>query len=304
MPTMGMSRSKSGNLQLDLLDASVVLEVATELESREGITTGLPWMVATARLFEDAHNPRTEIPEAELAELVDDIRQHGILQPIVVHPADADVRHQIHFGAKRWRAAQRLGLPEVPVVVRAGPTNPYAQVSENLKRHGLSPLDLARFIRGRIEAGDSNSTVAKKLGLDLTTVAHHLALLDLPPVLDAAMKTGRCSSPRTLYELGKLHAAQPQRVADLLAGPDPITREAVAQIRDATLVPAVTPCVGKERAARPDRLVQMLSRATGLCAKLDAALVRLAGLDLSALSADDLAALRQRVAQLARRIDA
>lgn len=304
MPTMGRPWTKTGILQLDLLEASVVLEVAKEPEAAKGISTGLPWMVATARFFEDTDSPRTEIPEAELAELVDDIRQNGILQPIVVHPVDADGRHQIHFGAKRWRAAQRLGLPEVPVVVRAGPANPYAQVSENLKRHGLSALDLARFVRGRIEAGDSNTTVAKTLGLDLTTVAHHLALLDLPPVLDAAMKAGRCSSPRTLYELGKLHAEQPQRVADLLAGADPITREAVAQIRDATLLPAVTPCVGKEKSARPDRLAQMLSRATNLCAKLDAALVRLGGLDLSTLSADDLAALRQRVAQLARRIDA
>lgn len=77
-------------------------------------------------------------------------------------------------------------------------TNLYAQVAENQKRHGLTPLDLARFIRGRIDAGDSNSTVAKALGLDLTTVAHHLALLDLPPVVDAAMKAGRCSSPRTI----------------------------------------------------------------------------------------------------------
>lgn len=303
MPTMGMPWSKSGNLQLDLLAAPAAPEAATPPDLGEGITTGVPWTVATARLFEDVHNPRIEIPEADLAELVDDIRQHGILQPIVVHPADADGRHQIHFGAKRWRAAQRLGLPEVPVVVRAGPTNPYAQVSENLKRHGLSTLDLARFIRGRIDTGDSNTTVAKKLGLDLTTVAHHRALLDLPPVLNAAMKAGRCSSPRTLYELGKLHAEQPKRVADLLAGTAPITREAVAQIRDATLVPAVTPCVGKERAARPDRPAQMLSRATGLCVKLDAALVRLGGLDLTALSVDDLAALRQRVAQLVRRID-
>ena len=221
MPTMRMPWSKSGNLQLDLLDTPTVSEAAPSPPAAPSATARSASMVPTASLFEDASNPRTEIPEAEIDELANDIRLHGILQPIVVHPADDAGRHQIHFGAKRWRAAQRIGLLEVPVIVRDGPANPYAQVAENQKRHGLTSLDLARFIRGRIDAGDSNTTVAKTLGLDLTTVAHHLALLDLPPVVDAAMKARRCSSPRTLYELGKLHAEQPERVALEAACLDP-----------------------------------------------------------------------------------
>ncbi len=250
------------------------------------------------------HVPR--FPDADLDELAEDIRQHGILQPIVVRPADAEGRHQIHFGAKRWRAAQRIGLLEVPVVVRDGPTNPYAQVAENQKRHGLTPLDLARFIRGRIDAGDSNTTVAKTLGLDLTTVAHHLALLELPPVVDNAMKAGRCSSPRTLYELGKLHAEQPERVAELVAGTDPITRDAVATIRGtaAQMSVAADASADKPRTTRPDHAAQLLSRATGLCEKLDTILARLGETGLDALAADEVAALRQRIDQLARRIDA
>jgi ParB family transcriptional regulator, chromosome partitioning protein len=304
MPIMRMPWSKSGNLQLDLLDAAAAPEATTAPPAAPGASARSPSMVPTARLYEDANNPRTEIPDAELDELADDIRQHGILQPIVVHRADREGRYQIHFGAKRWRAAQHIGLLEVPVVVRDGPTNPYAQVAENRKRHGLTPLDLARFIRGRIDAGDSNTTVAKALGLDLTTVAHHLALLDLPPVVDAAMKAGRCSSPRTLYELGKLHAAQPARVADLVAGTEPITRDAVAEIRDTVAhVPAAASAV-RPRTARPSKSAQLLSRATGLCDKLDATLTRLGQADLDALPTDDVAALRHRIAQLARRIDA
>ena len=304
MPAMRMPWSKSGNLQLDLLDAPTVPEAAHSPPAAPGAAARSASMVPTASLYEDAKNPRTEIPEAELDQLADDIRQHGILQPIVVHPADAAGRHQIHFGAKRWRAAQRIGLLEVPVVVRDGPTNPYAQVAENQKRHGLTPLDLARFIRGRIDAGDSNTTVAKALGLDLTTVAHHLALLDLPPVVDAAMKAGRCSSPRTLYELGKLHAAQPERVAELVAGTEPITRDAAAEIRDTAAQAPAAANASKPQTARPDRAAQMLSRATGLCDKLDGTLMRLGQADLDALPSDDVAALRQRIAQLARRIDA
>ncbi len=304
MPIMRMPWSKSGILQLDLLDAPAAPDAAPTTPAAPGASARSASMVPTASLYEDANNPRTDIPDAELDEFADDIRQHGILQPIVVHPADAEGQHQIHFGAKRWRAAQRIGLREVPVVVRDGPTNPYAQVSENQKRHGLTPLDLARFIRGRIDAGDSNTTVAKTLGLDLTTVAHHLALLDLPPVVDAAMKAGRCSSPRTLYELGKLHAAQPERVAELVAGIGPVTRDAVAEIRDTAGQAPADASPDKLRIARAGRSAQLLSRATGLCQKLDATLTRLGQFDINALPSDEVAALRQRVVQLARRIDA
>ena len=100
---------------------------------------------------EDSGNPRTEFPDAELDELAEDIRQHGILQPIVVHPADDAGRYRIHFGAKRLRAARRAGLQEVPVVVRVA-ADPYAQVAENQKRHGLSPSNWRASCAGATRA--------------------------------------------------------------------------------------------------------------------------------------------------------
>ena len=183
----------------------------------------------------------------------------------------------------------------MPVVVRDGHANPCAQVAENQKRHGLTPLDLARFIRGRIDAGDSTTMVAKTLGLDLTTLAHHLALLVLPPVVDAAMKARRCSSPRTLYELGKLHAEQPERVAEPVTGTEPITRDAVAEIRDTDAQVTAAASADRPRTGRPSKAAQLLSRATGLCDKLDATLTQLGQADLNALPTDDVAALRHRM---------
>ncbi len=299
---MRMPWSTSSQQQLDLLDvAAAPIAALTSPPPPISVARG-PSVVATSSLYEDTNNPRTEIPDADIDELAEDIRQHGILQPIVVHSADGEGRHRMHFGCKRWRAAQRIGLREVPVMVRDRPANPYVQVSENQKRHGLTPLDLARFIQGRIDAGDSNTAVAKGLGLDLTTVAHHLALLTLPPVLDAALQTGRCSSPRTLYELSKLHAEQPERVAAMVAGTDPITREAVAGIRDAA--PAARASQRAQlKGSQPNRVGQMLARASGLCDKLDAALTHLVKADRTALSADDLAALRRRISELASRLD-
>ena len=132
--------------------------------------------------------------------------------------ADADGRYRVLFGAKRLRAAKRAALKQVPVVIGSEAHDVYAQVAENQKRHGLTPLDLARFMRSRVDAGESNAEIAKRMGIDLTSVAHHLALLTLPPELEEALRSGRCTSPRTLYELAKLQKTKPERVKAIVSG--------------------------------------------------------------------------------------
>jgi ParB family transcriptional regulator, chromosome partitioning protein len=252
---------------------------------------GHPLVLTLARLYEDPHNPRTEFPDAELDELADDIRQNGILQPIVVHPADAAGRYRIHFGAMRLRAARRAGLQEVPVVVRDTAEDPYAQVAENQKRHGLTPLDLTRFIKDRVAKGDSNAFIAKRLGMNLTTVAHHLTLLALPPELDQALKAGRCTSPRTLHELSMLHETEPDKVRALVSGDAEITRSAVAAMKAERSEPATKPTVS----ARPDAI----ARAHAACARLERALAQIERLTESTPAPRELVALRIRVQALA-----
>jgi ParB family transcriptional regulator, chromosome partitioning protein len=224
--------------------------------------TGLPRTVATSQIDEDPANPRTEFPDDKVIELAEDIRRRGILEPLVVHPANEQERYLLHFGAMRLRAALHAGLSEVPVVIREAPADRYAQVAENLKRHSLSPLDLARFIRDQINAGDSQTAIAKQLGMNLTTVAHHLSLLDLPPVLDEAMKAGRCTSPRTLHELSKLHEQQPEQVKALVGGLNEVTREAVATLRERVDSRAVLPSktLIVQAVVTCDRLARLLGR--------------------------------------------
>jgi len=262
---------------------------------------GEPLLVPVDQLDEDPENPRTEFLAQSISELAQDIAERGVLQPIVVSAADENGRYRIRFGHKRWLAAKQAGLTDVPVTVATRAHDAYDQVAENLKRHGLSPLELARFIRSQIEAGESNAAVAKRLVIDQTTVAHHLALLDLPPVLDAALRSGRCASPRTLYELSKLHGDSPDRVADLIAGSEPVTRKAVAALRDAAEVSS-TNSGSVSTPLRPDRTAQLLVRANGLCERLDTALQRLSRAGADRLPPGGLAALQQRLAQLACRL--
>jgi len=255
------------------------------------IATANPLLVPVTSLHEDPNNPRTEFPDTELDELAQSIRQHGILQAIVVHPADAQGRYRIHFGAKRFRAAIRAGLQTVPVTLRDAASDPYAQVAENLKRHSLSPLDLARFIRRQVDAGDSNATVASKLNLDLTTVAHHLTLLNLPPVLDEALKSGRCTSPRTLHELHQLHVQNPEQVQALLAVTGTVTRKAIAAVK-ATALPIVRDPGQSARAS-----ASLMALAGPLCDRLQMILEHATRPDAPAPT-DQLTALHSRLVTL------
>ena len=235
-----------------------------------------------------------KFPEDSLAELAADIQQRGVLQPLVVHPADGDGRHRVHFGAKRLRAAIRVGLREVPVVVRDLPADRYAQVAENQKRHGLTPLELARFIRAQVDAGDSNATIARQLGMNLTAVAHHLSLLELPPALDEALKSGRCTSPRTLHELSRLHVDSPGQVHALLASGAEITRTAVSAIRSAPDVAAPTEPV----ASPPDKLIAQANAARD---RLERALSRIKPSDAGPIATPGLIALCSRVEDITKR---
>jgi ParB family transcriptional regulator, chromosome partitioning protein len=304
------TKSKAG--QLELLDADPDVQVHVGAgESRRAVQqtdsaqsartvqfatangAGHALLVPLDRLCEDPANPRTQFPEAEIDELADDIRQHGVLQPIVVHPADEQGQHRIHFGAKRWRAAQRAGLTAVPVVLRDTPTDPYTQVAENQKRHGLTPLDLARFIKGRVDAGASNAEIAKRLGMNLTTVAHHLALLELPSELDEALKSGRCTSPRTLHELSKLHNDCPNQVQELLASGSEITRTSVSALRA-----AAEGGDSSTTASSPHN--KLITQANAACDRLERVLSRIRPSNSYRVALPELIALRIRVEDITK----
>ena len=165
---------KSNHQQLDLLGDVPTPGDEQSVPSAQGLPAsrsikGRPAQAPIALIDEDPSNPRADFPDAELDDLAVDIRLRGILVPLVVHPVNADGRYLLHFGARRLRAARRAGLLEVPVVVRDAPADRYAQVAENLKRADLAPLDVARFIRQQIDAGDSLTEVSRRLGMNLTS---------------------------------------------------------------------------------------------------------------------------------------
>lgn len=195
--------------------------------------SGTPLEVALAEVYEDPANPRTEFDPAELQELADDIALNGILQPIVVWPRDKS-GFKIRYGAKRRRAAEIAsgvtGIHTVPVIINSSDLDDYAQVSENLKRSGLTPMDMARFIERKVAQGDSQTTIAKRLGLSKGRTTEFLALLDLPAPLRLAYDEGRCMNPQVLYMLTSVYRRFPDLVTTWLAALPDITRATVTAL--------------------------------------------------------------------------
>ncbi|HHZ07483.1 MAG TPA: ParB/RepB/Spo0J family partition protein [Rhizobiales bacterium] len=129
-------------------------------------------------------NPRRSFPEDELADLAQSLREHGLVQPVVVRPAPGQPgRYEIIAGERRWRAAQRAGLAEIPIIVRNVDDRVALEIAivENVQRADLNPIEEAMGYQRLID--DHNYTQAdlgEVIGKSRSHVANTLRLLKLP----------------------------------------------------------------------------------------------------------------------------
>src|SRR5438105_12135723 len=143
-----------------------------DLEPVEKIRT-----VPLASITPSPLQPRKEFAHDALQELVDSIRQHGIIQPLVVRPVND--RHELIAGERRWRAAQEAGLSEVPVIIRSASDRDVLELSliENLQRADLNPIEEAQgYARLAGEFGMRQEEIAQKVGRSRAAVANAMRL--------------------------------------------------------------------------------------------------------------------------------
>ena len=143
------------------------------------------------------HQPRHRFDEQTLEELAESIRQHGVLQPVLVSEDGPD-RFLLMTGERRWRAARLAGLATIPAVIRErlvdGEQLEVALV-ENLQRQDLTPLEEARAFEDlRTSLGLSQAEIAKRVAMDRSTVANSLRLLKLPPEVQELVERGDLSA--------------------------------------------------------------------------------------------------------------
>ena len=126
--------------------------------------------------------PRKNFAPEALQELVESIRQHGIIQPLIVRRLNG--RHELIAGERRWRAAQEIGLTAVPVIVRTATDLEVLELSliENLQRTDLNPIEEAQgYARLAGEFGMKQEEIAQKVGRSRAAIANAMRLLDLHP---------------------------------------------------------------------------------------------------------------------------
>ena len=152
-------------------------------------------IVSLATIESNPWQPRKNFRETELEDLASSIKQHGIVQPLVVSAA-ANGRYRLIAGERRLRAAKLAGLKEVPVVVRTATEEEALELAlvENIQREDLNAIERARAYEQLIKRFKlTQEQAAKRLGKSRAVVANALRLLTLPEVIQRAVTEGRLS---------------------------------------------------------------------------------------------------------------
>ncbi len=157
-------------------------------------------------------NPRRDFSDTELDELASSIKDHGIIQPIVVRPvADSNDHYEIIAGERRWRAAQRAGLHEVPVVSLDVNDEEAFELTiiENVQRADLNPMEEANGYRMLAEQyKHSQDAIAKIVGKSRSHIANTMRLLQLAPPLQDYVRDGRLSAGHARVLIGQPNALE------------------------------------------------------------------------------------------------
>jgi len=138
--------------------------------------------------------PRKDFAREALNELVESIRQHGVIQPLVVRNVAG--KHELIAGERRWRAAQEAGLAQIPIIVRVATDLEVLELSliENLQRADLNPIEEAQaYDRLATEFGMLQEDIAQKVGLSRASVANSMRLLELHQQVQAWLTQGLIS---------------------------------------------------------------------------------------------------------------
>lgn len=167
--------------------------------------------IAVEAIDVNPYQPRRHLDEAELAELTESVRTHGVLQPVVVRPAGE--RFQLVAGERRWRGAVGAGLERIPAVVRTCDDRAMMVMAlvENLQRVDLGPLEEARAYRRLVEEfGYTQEEVAAAVGRSRSQVANYMRLLQLSAPIQAWLESGQLTVAHGKVLLG---VEEPRRSA-------------------------------------------------------------------------------------------
>ncbi len=217
-----------------LLDAGAVVETTTETEKDVK-------KIKITQIEPNKTQPRTDFDVEKIEELAESIREYGLIQPIVVK-LNKNGYYTIIAGERRWRAARKAGLKEIPAVIKdvSEQTEKEITLIENIQREDLNALEEAAGIKELMDVyGLTQEDVAKKIGRSRPAVANILRLLNLPEEIQKLVKEGTLSQGHARALLAVEDKAKAQEIAKLIIAQDMSVRQTEAYIAGLSKVKTV-----------------------------------------------------------------
>jgi len=216
---------------------------------------------AIEKIVSNPHQPRLHFDEVKLNELAESIKEHGILQPLVV--SQSGEKYELIAGERRFQAAKRIGLKTVPIVVRSVTEQEKLELAiiENIQRHDLNPIEEAKaYLRLLDEFNMQQETVAKKMGKSRSAVANTLRLLHLPIEIQRAVAQGSISEGHAKALLAIENPEKQRAVFDLIIKEELTVRETELKVRSISVKSHVRSAVpiNPEILERTEHLTQIL----------------------------------------------
>ena len=167
-----------------------------------------PLAIPVDAIDPNPEQPRRVFDPEQIQSLAASIRRHGVIQPVVVRRAGE--RYELVVGERRWRASRDAGLASIPAIVADFADRARLEVAlvENVQRQDLNPIELAHAFRALGEAGATQQEIGERVGLDRSSIANHLRLLDLSSEMQADVETGRITAG---HAKALLQVANPER---------------------------------------------------------------------------------------------
>lgn len=189
---------------------------------------------ALERIVPNRRQPRRDFEETALEELARSIREHGVIEPLVVRRVEGEDKFEIIAGERRWRASQRAGLREVPVVVKQLDDQKAFEIAliENVQREDLNPIEFAEALKRLIdEHGHTQESLVTVVGKERTTITNALRLLRLPDGVRQLVIQRALSEGHARALLGAPDERSISKLAELVVRKKLSVRQIEAEVR-------------------------------------------------------------------------
>lgn len=234
------------------------------IPGQESLQTSAPSEIPINLIVPNPHQPRTTIDSEELAGLVESIREHGVIQPVILTQDEASGKYILIAGERRWLAARQAGLISIPAIVRDVEDDRERlelALVENIQRTDLNPLEAAEAYRQLEDFGLSHEEISARIGKSRVSVTNTLRLLKLPLDVQIAVRDGQISEGHARALLGlQSNQAQSALLQTILAKDLTVrqTEELVRRLTGSKPSPKAKAALLPEIQAIEDRLRERL----------------------------------------------